>query len=333
MNTTSRHGYRWIKDFTCGALKHMGKHVTERTTEYMTIRVRREVRRAYVKQIMDHMGRLGTSLQMFPRIIREIERQVMCYVTQWVEQKIRKHMRTIGRQIRAQRDAIGGVIARVKERAQGRIAQQLRRSIAYYYNPSDLLHVGKDQNMKISEFCGLDLVGQVIMIECFQDVDHGFILVHSKGLRPDTPSDQMVWIRLERGVKQRSVGYFQAMFRKATPIYDSATISYQFKSVTPTDASPIRGNTLVFNNLEAPVTLNHLTALLGMMDETTSGYNPLKDNCWDFCQAVIDCMEPYQSKAIRVRDPDANRERRQALKRRFTDSITDLRSYGFTSES
>ncbi|CAE6464525.1 unnamed protein product [Rhizoctonia solani] len=315
----------------------MRKHVTERTSEYVTIRVRSEVRRAYVRQIMEHMGRLGTSLQMFPRIIQEIERRVVHYVTQCIEQKIRKHMRKIGQQMRTKRsssplEVVASVVTRVKDRVQRRIAQQLGKS-DYYNNLSDPLHMSKDQKMKISEFCKLDLVGQVIMMECFQDADHGFILVHSKGLRPDTPSDQMVWIRLERGMKKRSLGYFRGMFPRTTSLYDSATISYQFKSVTPTDASPIRGNTLIFDGLEVPVTLSHLVALLEMMDETESGYNPANDNCWDFCQAIIDCMEPYQSKVIRVRNPDANRERRQELKGRFTCSITDLRSYGFTPES
>ncbi|KDN41217.1 hypothetical protein RSAG8_07631, partial [Rhizoctonia solani AG-8 WAC10335] len=243
--------------------------------------------------------------------------------------------------------------------------------------------------MTIAEFCRLDLVGQVIMMECFQEGDHAFILVHAKGLYPNTPSDQMVWIRLERGLKKNesigyfqamfmktalayytatisyqlksitppgaspigdntlifhgiqtpvnlkhlvsllgmvwirlerglkkneSIGYFQAMFMKTALAYDTATISYQLKSITPPGASPIGDNTLIFHGIQTPVNLKHLVSLLlkhlvsllGMMDETASGCSPFKDNCWVFCQAVIDCMEPYQSKAVMVRHPEMN---------------------------
>ncbi|CAE6474501.1 unnamed protein product [Rhizoctonia solani] len=286
------------------------------------------------------MGHLGTSLLMFPRIIREIERQVTSYITQRVEQKIRKHMRKIGRQTMKQRSlsslkTIGNLLARIGEPAQRQITRQVRRIIWDYHDPSNPLHTGVDQSMNISDFCKLELVGQIIMIECFQGADHEFILVHAKGLYENTPSDQLVWIRLEKGVKgeDRNVRYFQTMFRRTIPAYNTATISYHPKSITPADASPIKGNTLVFNGLGIPVTLKHLVALMRMMDEATSGYNPLKDTCPVFCQAIIDCMEPYQSKAIRVRHPDIDVERRRDLKRRFTSSIKDLHSYGFTPDS
>ncbi|CUA74810.1 hypothetical protein RSOLAG22IIIB_11506 [Rhizoctonia solani] len=273
---------------------------------------------------------------MLPRVVRDLERQVVGYVTQCVEQKIRKHIRRIGKQIRKRKDfspleTIGSVVARISKQAQKQINQQLG-SLDYSYDLSQPLNTGPDQKMTIDEFCRLDLIGQVIMIECFQEADHAFILVHAKGLYPRTPSDQMVWIRLERGLKKNgSVGYFQAMFMKTTLAYNTATISYQLKSIAPPDASPIGENTLVFNGLKTPVTLKHLVSLLEMMDEAV--FSPFKDNCWVFCQTIIDCMEPYQSKAIQVKHPEINRERRMDLKRRFTSSITDLHSYGFTSES
>ncbi|KAL5636305.1 hypothetical protein ACGC1H_004950 [Rhizoctonia solani] len=276
---------------------------------------------------------------MFPRVIRDLERQVISYVTQRVEQKIRKHMRKIRRQIRKQRqsfsplETIGSVITRISKQAQRQINRQLG-SLEYWQGPSNTLHTSSDQKMTIAEFCRLDLIGQIIMMECFQEADHAFILVHVKGLYPQTPSEQMTWIRLERGLKKNgSTGYFQTVFMKTTLAYDTATISYQLKSITPPGASPIGENTLVFNELQTPVTMKHLVSLLGMMDEMASIFSPFKDNSWVFCQTVIDCMEPYQPKAIRVWHPEINRERRMDLKRRFTSSITDLYSYGFTAES
>ncbi|CAE6355662.1 unnamed protein product [Rhizoctonia solani] len=316
----------------------MGTKVTERTTEYMTIRIRNGLRRGYIEQIRAQIGHLGTSLCMFPRVIRDLERQVISYVTQRVEHKIRKHMRKIRRQIRKQRslsplETIGNVITRISKQAQRQINRQLG-SFEYYQDPSNPLHTDEDRKMTIAEFCRLDLIGQVIMMECFQEADHAFILVHVKGLYPQTPSEQMTWIRLERGLKKNgSMGYFQTMFMKTTLAYDAATISYQLKSITPPGASPIGENTLVFNELRSPVTLKHLVSLLGMMDESASIFSPFKDNSWVFSQTIIDCMEPYQSRAIRVRHPEINHERRMDLKRRFTSSITDLYSYGFTSES
>ncbi|CAE7185874.1 unnamed protein product [Rhizoctonia solani] len=322
----------------CGTLKYVGEHVTQRATNYMTIRIKNELRREYVGKILEQMGRLGTSLQMFPRVMRSIERRIIRHVTQHIDQKIRKHMKKIGQQMRKQKsfsplERIGNIIARISKQAERQIAGQLR-SMEHYHDPSNLLHTCQDRRMTMAEFCQLDLVGQVIMMECFQELDRAFILIHAKGLFPQTPNDQMAWIRLERGLKKHgSLGYFQAMLMKTDLAYDTVTISHQLKSITPPGASPIGENTLVFNGLQTPVTLKHLVLLLEMMEETASSFNPFENNSWVFCQAIIDCMEPYQSKVVRVKHPELNRERRMDLKRQFTSSITDLHNFGFTADA
>ncbi|KAG8727442.1 hypothetical protein FRC11_013162 [Ceratobasidium sp. 423] len=120
---------------------------------------------------------------------------------------------------------------------------------------------------------------------------------------------------------------------RGVPANDIAKISYRLESVAPPYAIPTGSDTLLFEGLEAPVSLKHLQCLLRMMDGAALDYNLLKDNCMVFCQAIIDCMETYQSKAIYLRRPELDQARRQDLKRRFTGSITDLHNYGFTTGS
>lgn len=93
------------------------------------------------------------------------------------------------------------------------------------------------------------------------------------GLYSITPADQLVWIRLERGLKEEDksgLSKMRAMIVETVPAYDTVTISYHRRQVTPPYALPQEN--LEFQD---PVTLEHLVVLLRMMDETASGYNLL----------------------------------------------------------
>lgn len=126
---------------------------------------------------------------------------------------------------------------------------------------------------KISDFCEQELVGRIISFECFQETHHEFVLVHAMGLYPDTPTDQSVWIRLERGMpdKNGATSKFGSVIWRDVPIYDNAIIAYDRDEVTPPRA--ICQEKLEFTD---PVSLEYLVLLLRMMDQTGSGYNHLK---------------------------------------------------------
>ncbi|KAG8735784.1 hypothetical protein FRC10_010155 [Ceratobasidium sp. 414] len=273
--------------------------------------------------------------EIAPRLMKEIAHQVTSYITQQVGQQVKEHLRQFGRRLMSfspiSLEAIKNAVVQIVDRAKGQITQLIGQKVTFYRDRlNQLYYATANTKMTISKFCKLDLVGRITSIECFQEAHHEFILVHTRGFYSHTPSDQLVWIRLERGLKKetKTIGNFFRMITKTVPAYDTATISYHRKRVAPLHALP--AEKLEFE--QTVVTLKHLLVLLRMMDETASGYNLLKDNCWVFCQAVVDCMENYQPKRVYLRRPDLDSERRERLKRRFTAAITDIKNFGATSQ-
>ncbi|QRW24363.1 hypothetical protein RhiXN_11279 [Rhizoctonia solani] len=120
------------------------------------------------------------------------------------------------------------------------------------------------------------------------------------------------------------------MTAKRVPAMDQIKMSFDQGSLVPVHALP--QEILKFPD---HVGIEHLIILLDLMAELAFDYNLLKDNCWVFCQAMIDCMEVYQKNPIKLRRPMIGEVHRRKLKTLFIKKIREcgkpLVDYGCSS--